>query len=517
MHDPDPQPATSEVDHSFRTDRVEGPPAVLHLARLRLLRRARARGGAPPLQLASTARARLDACSSRIPSPRFPTNDSGRARPSSGSTSTPDVLPMWVAEMDVDLADPIKEALDEALPRQRHGIPRLDALRRVIRRLRERPMVVARSRRRVGPPRSRRHSRLYRRPAARRGARRHRRRHVARVPAVLLVPARGGPHGGRGASHRRDEARPGDDRRRAWGRDGRGRSRRRGAAVQPPQPRRNAPHSRRARDPRGRRRPPRRRRRRRRDPRADRLRPARSSSPTCRSTPRAWRSTRRPRHGTSRPSPPRCSSSAPRRRRKRDVFKAGAHHWPTHFGAIAQTAAYREGGPWLDALMAGLDANRKLLGDLLAAHLPTVGYLMPEATYLAWLDCSALGLGDDPAAVFLERGRVALNSGPTFGTGGAGHVRLNFATRPDLLEEGVRRMAASRRLASRPEGEAPFIRHIARADVGHWSRATLGTTAEGRRSPRASPRAWPSRCTSPAAAPCPPSRALRCRCFSPSR
>ena len=129
--------------------------------------------------------------------------------------------------------------------------------------------------------------------------------------------------------------------------------------------------------------------------------------------------------------------------KQRDIFKAGAHHWPTHFGAIAQTAAYREGGPWLDALMVGLDSNRKLLGDLLAAHLPAVGYLMPEATYLAWLDCSALGLGDDPAAVFLERGRVALNSGPTFGTGGAGHVRLNFATRPDLLEEGVRRMAAS--------------------------------------------------------------------------
>ena len=128
---------------------------------------------------------------------------------------------------------------------------------------------------------------------------------------------------------------------------------------------------------------------------------------------------------------------------RRDIFKAGAHHWPTHFGAISQTAAYREGGPWLDALVAGLDANRKLLGDLLATHLPTVGYLMPEATYLAWLDCGSLGLGDDPAAVFLERGRVGLNSGPTFGSGGAGHVRLNFATRPDLLEEGVRRMASA--------------------------------------------------------------------------
>ncbi len=127
---------------------------------------------------------------------------------------------------------------------------------------------------------------------------------------------------------------------------------------------------------------------------------------------------------------------------RRDSFKAGAHHWPTHFGAIAQTAAYRDGGPWLDTLMTGLDANRTLLGELLAEYLPTIGYRMPEATYLAWLDCSALGLGDDPASVFLERGRVGLNSGLTFGTGGAGHVRLNFATRPDLLEEGVRRMGS---------------------------------------------------------------------------
>jgi len=127
----------------------------------------------------------------------------------------------------------------------------------------------------------------------------------------------------------------------------------------------------------------------------------------------------------------------------RDAYSAGAHHRPSHFGAIAQTAAYREGGPWLDALLTGLDANRVLLGDLLAEHLPTVGYRMPEATYLAWLDCTALGLGDDPAAAFVERGRVALNSGPTFGLGGAGHVRLNFATRPDLLAEGVRRMASA--------------------------------------------------------------------------
>ncbi|MEH0573635.1 MULTISPECIES: aminotransferase class I/II-fold pyridoxal phosphate-dependent enzyme [Streptomyces] len=116
-------------------------------------------------------------------------------------------------------------------------------------------------------------------------------------------------------------------------------------------------------------------------------------------------------------------------------------HGPSHVGVLAHTAALREGTAWLDALLAGLDENRRLLAALLAEHLPGVVHRPGEATYLAWLDCRALGLGDDPASVFLERGRVALSSGPDFGTGGTGHVRLNLATSPELLTEGVRRMA----------------------------------------------------------------------------
>ncbi|MDQ0688142.1 cystathionine beta-lyase [Streptomyces achromogenes] len=116
-------------------------------------------------------------------------------------------------------------------------------------------------------------------------------------------------------------------------------------------------------------------------------------------------------------------------------------HGPSHVGVLAHTAALSEGTAWLDALLAGLDDNRRLLTALLAEHLPGVGYRPGGATYLAWLDCRALGLGDDPAAVFLERGRVALSPGPDFGTGGAGHVRLNLATSPEILTEGVRRMA----------------------------------------------------------------------------
>jgi cystathionine beta-lyase len=118
-------------------------------------------------------------------------------------------------------------------------------------------------------------------------------------------------------------------------------------------------------------------------------------------------------------------------------------HGASHVGVIAHRAAYLEGGGWLDALLSGLDENRHLLSALLAEHLPEVGYRVPEGTFLAWLDFSALGLGPDPAAVLRERARVALHPGPGFGQGGEGHARLNFGTSPEIVREAVRRIAAA--------------------------------------------------------------------------
>jgi cysteine-S-conjugate beta-lyase len=112
-----------------------------------------------------------------------------------------------------------------------------------------------------------------------------------------------------------------------------------------------------------------------------------------------------------------------------------------HLGAIASIAAFREGGLWLDDVLAVLDNNRALLGELLAARLPGVGHRPPRAGYLAWLDLRALGLGDDPAEAILERGGLALNPGPSFGPQGAGFARLNFGTSPALVEEAVERIA----------------------------------------------------------------------------
>lgn len=114
----------------------------------------------------------------------------------------------------------------------------------------------------------------------------------------------------------------------------------------------------------------------------------------------------------------------------------------SHVGAIAHMAAWRHGDEWIDAVNAAIASNAAFLGELLAERLPDVGYRAPSSTYLAWLDCTDLGLGDDPAAVFLERGRIALNSGPTFGVGGAGHVRMNIAASRATLAEAVDRMAS---------------------------------------------------------------------------
>lgn len=109
-------------------------------------------------------------------------------------------------------------------------------------------------------------------------------------------------------------------------------------------------------------------------------------------------------------------------------------------GILAHAVALSEGREWLAAHLRGLAENRTVLGDLLADQLPAVSWRPPEATYLAWLDCRALGLADDPAEVFLARGKVALNSGAEFGPGGEGHVRLNFATAPSILAEAVSRI-----------------------------------------------------------------------------
>jgi cysteine-S-conjugate beta-lyase len=115
----------------------------------------------------------------------------------------------------------------------------------------------------------------------------------------------------------------------------------------------------------------------------------------------------------------------------------------SHLGVHATIAALRSARPWLDAAVAQIDANTRLLAELLAAQLPAARYREPQASFLAWIDCRELALGDDPAAQFLSRGRVALSPGPDFGSQGRGFARLNIGTSPELIAEAVTRMAAT--------------------------------------------------------------------------
>lgn len=112
-----------------------------------------------------------------------------------------------------------------------------------------------------------------------------------------------------------------------------------------------------------------------------------------------------------------------------------------HFGVLASIAAFRDGQEWLDALRAYLAESRNYLHALLNERLPAIRYRPQEATYLAWLDCRGLALGDDPAAELLQRGRVALEPGKKFGAPGVGFVRLNMGTSRNILHEIVQRMA----------------------------------------------------------------------------
>lgn len=118
--------------------------------------------------------------------------------------------------------------------------------------------------------------------------------------------------------------------------------------------------------------------------------------------------------------------------------------WRTgQFGLLAAVAAFSpESDPWLDGLLLTLDENRRLLRELLAHHIPTARYGVPDAGYLAWIDLNELGWGDNPARRILREAKVALHFGPAFGQEGRGFVRLNFGTAPEIITDAVERIAA---------------------------------------------------------------------------
>ncbi|HEY0421327.1 MAG TPA: hypothetical protein VGC80_17560, partial [Acetobacteraceae bacterium] len=107
----------------------------------------------------------------------------------------------------------------------------------------------------------------------------------------------------------------------------------------------------------------------------------------------------------------------------------------------ATVAAWTQGQPWLDGVMAHLTAMRDRLGRRLAKELPGIRWHAPEATYLGWLDCSRLGLAGTAFEFFHDHARVAFSPGEAFDRAATQFVRFNFATSQSILDEIIGRMA----------------------------------------------------------------------------
>ncbi len=124
------------------------------------------------------------------------------------------------------------------------------------------------------------------------------------------------------------------------------------------------------------------------------------------------------------------------------IITAQGHSLPTLnvFAYAAAEAAYTSGWEWTVQLVDTLRHHRDLTHTYLSQHLPELRHWTQEATYLCWIDCSALGV-DNPHEFFLKEAGVFLDNGARFGAPQC--VRLNFACAPEMLLEGLSHMAAA--------------------------------------------------------------------------
>ena len=131
----------------------------------------------------------------------------------------------------------------------------------------------------------------------------------------------------------------------------------------------------------------------------------------------------------------------PKQQERAKSMPVAVHYRASLFGAVASAVAY-ECADWLDSAILTMESNRRFLAELLSKELPNVGYRIPDFSYLAWLDLKALNLGENPAEVLLEKGKLAVNAGVTFGAESASFVRLNFATSEEIISEAISRMVS---------------------------------------------------------------------------
>lgn len=135
---------------------------------------------------------------------------------------------------------------------------------------------------------------------------------------------------------------------------------------------------------------------------------------------------------------------------KNPALRDGFYAWmaacefsePTMFATVATRAAYTKGEPWLEELLPYIEGNINAVVDFCERNIPQIRAYKPEASFLVWLDCHALGL--DSAGLddlFINHARLALNNGAMFGSGGDGFMRLNVACPRGVLLDSLKRLA----------------------------------------------------------------------------
>ncbi|MGN9866383.1 MalY/PatB family protein [Bacillus swezeyi] len=132
-------------------------------------------------------------------------------------------------------------------------------------------------------------------------------------------------------------------------------------------------------------------------------------------------------------------------RAKRTAFtqvmqRQGLHSLNT-FAVAAIEAAYSKGEPWLDHLISYIEHNMEEVRRFLEKELPDVQMMKPDASYLAWLDCRALGLSDQEIKhKLIHKGKLILEAGPKYGPGGEGFVRMNVGCSLSVVKDGLIRL-----------------------------------------------------------------------------
>lgn len=130
------------------------------------------------------------------------------------------------------------------------------------------------------------------------------------------------------------------------------------------------------------------------------------------------------------------------RRRFYTWLEANELNEPTLFAPIATIAAYSQGEEWRRQMLRYVEENIRFVEDFFHAQMPQIKPLRPQASFLVWLDCRALGLNHDQLIdLFVNKARLALNDGAMFGPGGEGFMRINVGTPRAVLQQALQQLS----------------------------------------------------------------------------